>query len=151
MIHHSLTQDGKTVSWQAIRWWHMGLSGSKDPKSPNYNPYTARPDRDIGYHFGIELINDHYEILVGRELDEEGAHCVGMNARALGICFIGNFDLAEPPIEQWMVGVRFVRSLCRILMIPVVNVVGHRDFAPKTCPGKKFDLERFRREIASIK
>jgi N-acetyl-anhydromuramyl-L-alanine amidase AmpD len=73
-----------------------------------------------------------------------------MNERAIGICFIGNFDEAPPPTDQWAAGVLFVRSLCRILMIPITNVVPHRDFAPKTCPGKMFDIELFRRDLLNI-
>ncbi len=134
MIHHSLTQDGQTVSWQAIRRYHL----------------QEKKWRAIGYHFGIELVNDHYEILVGRELDQEGAHCVGMNQKAIGICFVGNFDMATPPADQWKAGVRFVRSLCRNLLIPIVSVVGHRDYAQKSCPGKLFDMGLFRRDVASI-
>ena len=134
ILHHSLTKDGQTVSWQAIRRYHMQEKGW----------------RDIGYHFGIELINDHHEILVGRDLDQDGAHCVGMNDRAIGICFVGNFDLAPPPADHWAAGVLFVRSLCRILMIPITNVVAHRDFAPKSCPGKLFDMELFRRNLLNI-
>jgi hypothetical protein len=159
MLHHSLTKDGQTVSWQAIRRYHMSwrIDGVIVTKA-EYDRRLAikdgkrfeSPYRAIGYHYGIELINDHYEILVGRELDQEGAHCVGMNTRAIGICFVGNFDEATPPPDQWKAGVRFVRSLCRNLLIPMVAVVAHRDYAQKSCPGKLFDIGLFRRDLASI-
>ncbi len=131
MLHHSLTEDGKTVSWQAIRKYHI----------------EEKKWDDIGYHFGIELINDTYEILMGRPLDQEGAHCIGMNERALGICLVGNFDLAPPPEKQWRAAIILVRGLSRLLNIPFTCVVAHRDYAPKTCPGRNFDLEKFRREL----
>src|SRR4030042_6986928 len=113
MVHHSLTKDGKTVSWQAIRKYHMGLIGSGNKNSPDFNPYLANPMRDIGYQFGIELINDHPEILIGRPLKEDGAHCPqqDMNKKAIGICFVGNFDEGPVPEEQWNAGVILVRSL----------------------------------------
>ena len=135
MLHHSLTKDGATVSWQAIRRYHMKDMGWDD----------------IGYHYGIELVNDHYEIFVGRPLDEQGAHCVGMNANAIGICFVGNFDEAPVPLDQWAAGTLFVKSLCRILLIPSVRVIAHRDYAPKSCPGKLFDMDLFRRDLVSMK
>jgi len=139
MLHHSLTEDGSTVSWQAIRRWHKGLH----PDSP----YRSKPMIDIGYHFGIELINDEYEILVGRDLGQAGAHCVGMNHKAIGICFVGNFDLAPVPDGQWEKGLQLVSGLVKSLDIPLVNIVGHRDYAPKGCPGKMFSLEKFRQDL----
>ena len=132
MLHHSLTKDGVTVSWQAIRKYHKETMGWKDN----------------GYHFGIELINDQHEILIGRLLDQKGAHCVGMNDKAIGICFIGNFDEAQVPPEQWKKGIELVRSLLKLLDIPIRYVVAHRDYAPKTCPGKLFDMDLFRKELA---
>jgi len=45
--HHSLTKDSGSVSWGAIRKWHMGLIGGED------NYYTNHPMIDIGYHFGL--------------------------------------------------------------------------------------------------
>jgi N-acetyl-anhydromuramyl-L-alanine amidase AmpD len=129
IIHHSLTEDGKTVSWGAIRDYHVKTNGW----------------RDIGYHFGIELVGDHYEILVGREATEEGAHCAdgGMNRCSLGICMIGNFDLAAPPDAQIQVLVRHVRSLMLQFGIPKENVKRHHDYSPKSCPGKLFPWTEF--------
>ena len=132
IIHHSLTKDGTTVSWQAIRRYHMIDLGWSD----------------IGYHFGIELVNGEYEALVGRDLNREGAHTVGMNSRGIGICFVGNFDVEDVPRAQWDRGIKLVRSYCQLLSIPVRNVQGHRDHAQKSCPGKRFDMDRFRKELA---
>ena len=134
ILHHSLTKDGETVSWQAIRNYHINKLGWKD----------------IGYHFGIELINNEYEIIVGRMLNETGAHCKeqGMNHKSLGICFIGNFDKKEPTVVQWYLGIQLVRSLCDVFNIPRKNVKGHRELATyKSCPGNMFDLEQFRKEL----
>jgi len=134
ILHHSLTADSKTVSWAAIRSYHMYDLG-----------WT-----NIGYHFGIELVGQKYEILTGRFITEEGAHCSQdkMNSRSVGICFVGNFDLMEPPIPQWDLGLSLVRSLMNILDVPREKVYGHREFAPyKSCPGKYFDLDLFRRSL----
>jgi len=159
MIHHGATEDGRAFDWQATRRYQMSwrIDGVSVTKA-DYDRRLAIKDgkrfeppwRDIGYHFGNEKVNDRYEIIVGRNLDEEGAHCVGMNDRAIGFCFAGNFDLAPPPGEQWEIGIRFVRSLLKLLDIPIGSVVGHRDYAQKTCPGKLFDMDLFRRDLGRI-
>ena len=136
ILHHSLTKDSETVSWQAIRKYHI--------THPKYLW------RDIGYHFGIELINDRHEILVGRMMNDSGAHCRenGMNRQSFGICFIGNFDLEKPPREMWFMGLDIVRTLMSMFSIPRSNVRGHRHFAShKTCPGTFFNTTNFREQL----
>ena len=136
ILHHSLTKDSETVSWQAIRHYHIN-----DPKH-KYN--------DIGYHYGIELVNDQHEILVGRMPNQSGAHCkqMGMNRMSVGICFVGNFDDGKPLPEMWVMGLRFVRGLMDIYQIPRQNIKGHRELCDyKSCPGFYFDLNKFRSQL----
>ncbi|SHH05707.1 peptidoglycan recognition protein family protein [Tepidibacter thalassicus] len=120
IIHHSLTKDGKTVSWNAIRKYH---------KSKGW--------RDIGYHWGIELVGDEYEILKGRDENEVGAHTKGQNSSSIGICLVGNFDIDEPSKAQLYKLIELIRNIwCRYGQLPVYM---HNQFASyKTCPGKKF-------------
>lgn len=137
IVHHSLTKDSGTVSWQAIRDWHTGV-----------NPDSKYKWSDIGYHFGIELVNDHYEILAGRMLDTHGAHTRGANAVGIGICCVGNFDLAPPPEEQFKLAVKLTKSLMKVFKIPRGHVHGHNHFANwKSCPGTLFDMQKFKRSI----
>ncbi|MCK4718545.1 MAG: N-acetylmuramoyl-L-alanine amidase [Thermoplasmata archaeon] len=134
MMHHSLTADSGTVSWQAIRRYHK----------------QELKWRDIGYHYGIEDINGEYEILVGRLMSEHGAHCRQrkMNRRSIGICLVGNFDEDPPPDEQWGRAVQLVRSLQEVLRIPREHVHGHREFVGyKSCPGRSFSMQEFRDEL----
>lgn len=134
ILHHSFTQDGQTVSWGAIRRYHTQELGW----------------RDIGYHYGIELVGGNYEILIGRMMNETGAHCKqeGMNNKSLGICFVGNFDEDLIPGDQWVVGIKLVASLCEVLNMSVEKIYGHRDFADyKSCPGNNFDLNLFRSAV----
>lgn len=131
IIHHSLTKDGQTVSWGAIRRYHTIEKGWED----------------IGYHFGLELVGTQYEILIGRMMNVVGAHTKGYNTGSLGVCFIGNFDLTMVSIEQWELGIRLVSSLCEVLSIKIDQVYGHKDFANKSCPGLNFDLRRFKKEV----
>lgn len=158
ILHHSLTKDSKTVSWDAIRRYHTSykykgriLTKAKAliMKSEGIKGIIS-PWRAIGYHLGLELINDRHEILMGRMMNETGAHCrqSRMNHRSLGICFIGNFDLYLPLKEQWNLGLRLVSSLMDIFKIPRDKVLGHNHFAKyKTCPGKLFDVDEFVRQL----
>lgn len=136
VIHHSLTKDQKVVDWPAIRRYHKEELG-----------YI-----DVGYPFGIEGIYRQgfgtvYEILVGRQLNQTGAHCkqAGMNRKGIGICMIGNFDVVPPPDDQLEKLISLVRALMSVFKIPKKNVKRHSDFAPyKTCPGKAFPWDKFK-------
>jgi N-acetylmuramoyl-L-alanine amidase len=134
ILHHSATKDTGTVSWNAIRRYHI-----------NECKWTS-----IGYHMGVEYITDpgdpkgSYEILIGRTLDEVGAHTTGQNINSIGICFVGDFDTAPPDPEQWQAGLKLVRWLCKQFNIPKSEIHGHREYANKTCPGKMFDIEKFK-------
>jgi N-acetyl-anhydromuramyl-L-alanine amidase AmpD len=135
IIHHSATADSDSSSWNAIREYHIGLGWN-----------------DIGYHFGIEKIDGKYNVLVGRMLDEVGAHCkqARMNSRSIGICCVGMFDEVAPSHELLAVLRRLVLSLMRVFDISVVNVRGHNDYAPKSCPGKMFDMNLFRKSLVEL-
>jgi len=136
IIHHSATKDSGTVSWNAIRRYHI-----------NECKWS-----DIGYHFGIEWVEDalhlgHFEILMGRSPDKDGAHTTGQNTEALGICLIGNFDIEPVPLGQWMRAIVLVKWLLKEYKLSTDCIYGHRDFSNKSCPGKKFNLASFRREV----
>lgn len=134
ILHHSLTKDSETVSWQAIRKYHVGELGWSD----------------IGYHFGIELINERYEIICGRPMNAVGAHCYqeGMNRKSIGICMVGNFDEIEPNVKQMAALKNLLKALMEVAGIPKENIHMHREFAQyKSCPGTKFPFEAL---IASL-
>lgn len=128
IIHHSATKDGPTVSWAAIRKYHMEFMGMSD----------------IGYHFGCELMPDgKYHILTGRPLNQSGAHCKdeGMNKKSLGFCFIGNYDEIEPTSAMLTKAAQYISGLMSVFNIIPANVRAHRDYATyKSCPGRRFDM-----------
>jgi hypothetical protein len=132
VIHCSATADTGTFSWSAIREFHVEERG-----------WT-----DIGYHLGIEYFGDHYEVMAGRPIDKDGAHCrhADMNRHALGVCFVGNYDAEPPPLEMLQTMARHLRPLMEALGIPADgdHVHAHRDFNPgKTCPGLAFPITDF--------
>lgn len=131
VIHHSLTKDGKTLSWPAIRRYHK----------------NEKKWSDIGYHIGVERYGTTYEVLVGRPWTQRGAHAPGRNHDSLGICLVGDFSKAKPPAAQWHATFRLVRWLMDIYRIPAARVLGHREVTKgRSCPGV-FDMDRFREAL----
>lgn len=132
MIHHSLTKDSGTVSWGAIDRYHTENLGMDE----------------IGYHFGLELVGEYHRICVGRTLAKHGAHCPPMNRKAIGVCVVGNYDITKVKFEQYW----WLAILCRWLIsefkIPLENIVEHKDYASKSCPGKLFDIDKLKKQIA---
>lgn len=144
IIHHSLTSDGQTVNWQAIRSWHTG----QHPQSPYQGDKAWR---DIGYHWGVELVNKEYEVLMGRPMDQDGAHTLGMNDRGIGICCVGNYDVEMPPQGMLDKLVQLCSWLTKVYLIPVKNIDGHRAYSHKTCPGMKFNIDLLRSMVEVYK
>jgi len=145
VIHHSLTKDGLVVDWESIRRYHIEANG-----------WHA-----IGYHFGIEKRGGELVLQEGRKVGEAGAHCreANMNARSIGVCVVGNFDVQPPELRK----LYFLRDLCFALMvnyrIPAQNVIGHRDAGfmagydwtrgqYKSCPGRLFPMDTLRDLLA---
>jgi N-acetylmuramoyl-L-alanine amidase len=120
IIHHSFTKDSQTVSWGAIRKYHTGMLGWAE----------------VGYQWGLELIGDHYEILMGRPSNVTGAHTIGQNDQSIGICVVGNYDI-DPVTDGIKDALHKLLSwLIVIYNISNHSIFGHCEFAPKTCPGK---------------
>ena len=139
VIHHSLSKDGNLSNWNAIRKYHTQTLGWDD----------------VGYHWGIEKIGSSYEILMGRSMNKRGAHCIdlGMNRVGIGVCLIGNYDVAEPPGEAKTKLIELCLWLIDMYKISICDVLGHREVQAlagireedrKTCPGRLFPLEQFR-------
>lgn len=130
VIHHSLTADSGTLSWQAIRRHHTDPAG----------PYKGR---DVLYHAGVELVNGEYEALLGRPLDWSGGHTVGVNKTHLGLLFVGNYDLAPPPDAMLEVACeRVIRPWMKAFSIPATQIEPHHAYAHKSCPGTQFRMDR---------
>jgi len=138
IIHHSATRDSGTVSWGAIRRYHIETLGWKD----------------IGYHIGIELVKSgsesYYEALFGRDWSKSGAHTRGENHDSLGICFVGNYDLVKPTDAMLKVGTKIIKLWMRLYDIDIDHIFTHRYFADyKSCPGNLFEINRLKQFIAS--
>ena len=128
LIHHSLTKDGNLVDWATIDHYHRTQMGMVC----------------IGYNFGIERIGGKLIFHCGRPLNMLGAHCRGMNDKAIGFLFTGNFDLAPPDEETLLFSIPFLKAIMYAFQIPPEHIKGHRSYAIKTCPGKLFPLDKLR-------
>ena len=127
-LHHSLSTDGDTLNWRAIRKYHMGKG---------YD--------DVGYHFGIEKVKGEVEVLVGRPLYSSGAHTLGSNKDTIGICIVGNYNVND--LERCIVDklIQLCAGLCYSLDIPFDEVMGHKERDKRrTCPGDFFNLSEIR-------
>lgn len=136
------------MSWGAIRNYHLSLGWT-----------------DIGYHAGVELVSimveesdayrifghsGAYEILMGRMWDRPGAHTIGRNYDALGICFIGNYDLIAPPEPMLIAGAKLIALWMKLFNILPQMVYPHSAFVDKSCPGKMFPLGTLMDKVESF-
>ena len=116
VIHHVGNTD-KNVNSAAIHRWHLknGWAG-------------------IGYHY---VIRKDGTIERGRPLHTVGAHCYNQNEHTVGICVIGNFELARPTHEQFRSTEELIGSICRLYQInpDIKTVRGHKDYNRTDCPG----------------
>jgi len=126
LIIHTAAYEGN-IEWSDIDQWHRD-----------------RGWREGGYHY---FINYDGSIEKGRDEDEVGAHCVdmNMNTKSIGICMEGHGDKEVWTNEQWESLEALARKEMDEYDIPIENVLGHRETgAPKTCPGRKIDMDDVR-------
>jgi hypothetical protein len=127
IIHHSATKDGLVLKdWDAIRKYHIETNGWLD----------------VGYHYGVESVDNQYQIMYGRPTLEEGAHCLGQNDSSIGICMLGDFTYTPPTEAQYQTAVDLIKDI----IYPVFGelpVYRHDDFYATSCPGK-LDVQHIR-------
>jgi N-acetyl-anhydromuramyl-L-alanine amidase AmpD len=103
------------------------------------------PDYKCDYHF---IIGYAGEVFKAQPIEQSAWHCTNYQANlaSVGICFLGNFENIEMPIEQFNAGVELIKSLMKQYNIPLKNILRHRDVVSDIshtansteCPGKNF-------------
>lgn len=97
--------------------------------------HKARGFRTIGYHYVVRLDG---RVEKGRPEDEIGAHCLGQNARSIGVCYVGGIDSGslQPKDTRTAAQRTALRRLVTELRqrYPGATVHGHNEFAAKACP-----------------
>ncbi len=117
IVHCTATKARRSVSVAEIRQWHR-----------------ARGFADIGYHYVIDIDGT---VSVGRHESRIGAHCLGHNARSVGVCYVGGLDADGRPCDTRTDAQKAsLRMLVGELLrrYPGATVHGHREFAAKACP-----------------
>lgn len=119
IVHCTATPEGRDVSVNTIRRWHVSDNGWSD----------------IGYHYVIALDGT---VNTGRPLERPGAHCAGHNARSIGVCYVGGLapDGHTPRDTRTPSQRRALLTLLRELKkkYPGAAIRGHRDYSYKACP-----------------
>lgn len=134
VIHCTATPDGREVTADEVRGWHMNDRGWSD----------------IGYHF---FIRRDGTLELGRDLDKDGfvleevgAHVKGYNLNSIAICWAGGAAGIDDRTPQQH---RTLESLVKLLheVFPAAQIMGHRDFpgVKKDCPS--FDVEAWLKQI----
>ena len=131
ILHCAATPEGKVFTAKDIDRMHR-----------------QRGFRKIGYHYVIDLDG---KVEKGRADNENGAHTIGHNSIALGICYIGGVakDGKTPKdtrTEQQKVALyELVNELMEKYNLTLDDVHGHYEFANKACPS--FKMETFKKEF----
>ena len=122
VVHCSATPEGRDVSTEEIRQWHLDRGWS-----------------DIGYHFVVEIDGP---VCDGRPVERAGAHASGHNANSIGVCYVGGVDSDMEPkdtrTEEQEDGL--VEILTKLKSdYPEARIIGHCDISEKACPS--FDAQ----------
>jgi len=134
ILHCSAGPDRKLEDWPSVISYHVNDRGWDD----------------VGYHYGIEWIDNEIVLHAGRPVWAVGAHCRanGMNHRAIGICIIGEFDVEPPRRTEWWAVADALAWLSLVHRIAPERVFGHSEHeAGKTCPGLMWDMDEMRAAV----
>lgn len=125
--------------WSDIGYNWVILNGLLVPKSARQEKLHM-PLLDGMIEVGRRIDGDSY--LVGAEV---GAHALGYNAKALGVCLIGVKTFTK---KQFYSLALLIEQIQKIWPVPNNMVLGHYDVAMKTCPN--FDVQRFMNDRYAI-
>lgn len=148
VIHHTDSADGPEPNTPGIRKYQMSYRVdwsvvSKEEfirrKSAGLGEHFEEPFRDIGYHCLIENLAGSFEAVMGRAWDDNGAHTLFYNHKALGCVIIGDFNEKPPVLAQYQAAAKIIKLWMRLFCLEPGDVKKHSDLNDTDCPGNAFD------------
>jgi len=136
IVHHTGGTDANPLAdtshhtFKIVDAWHRTLGWEK-----------------IGYHYFIEKDG---KVTQGRDDNYHGAHTKGYNEKSIGICLAGNFDATLPTDKQTEKLRELLQRLSDKYKIPKEKIFPHREFATKTCYGRRLSDEWARDLIKKV-
>jgi len=128
-LHH--TWKPTVESWRGMQTM-LAMKGYyeqqrwKDARGQEYEGWTAGPHIFVAPD-GIWLFS---------ALREDGVGVAGHNYHSRHVEMVGNYDLARPEGEVLRLTVITLALLCGCMGLEAEEILFHRDFSTKTCPGK---------------
>lgn len=121
----------------------FAVEGEKQFETVNIahkNRWGGKTKSSLGYYGGYHyLVERDGEVKKFREESEIGAHNdkQGMNLKAIGICFAGNFSIQDMPAEQAKAGLELIKDIMRRNGVTDENIKAHRAYKSTQCWGMK--------------
>ena len=144
VLHHSATEPRLNANDNTGAELVKAICAYHKKKNALDKNYTC------DYHY---LVGPTGEVFSGQPEELPGWHSTNyqMNTESLGVCFLGNFEKVEMPIEQFNTGVFLIKKLMEKYKLSLKNVIRHMDvvsdLTKKTnstqCPGKNFPYIHF--------
>lgn len=142
--------DHEAIEWQGALIHHSATAPTITAKSIRDYHVKERGWLDVGYHGLIEMdARGGWHFVAGRELSMAGSHCPGKNQTHLGLCLIGNFANATPPIAQLEVAAEILAEWCVAFDFDPGEIYPHFAFRKTECPGT-VDILGLRERVARL-
>lgn len=131
---------------------HSAVSYERNPDqfeaNNNYHKSQWNFKSSLDYYLGYNYeISKSGKLRQARQDGETTAACYQryMNdGRCIHICIDGHFDNEKPMPEQMNALKNILETKIKEYGVKRENIVFHRDYAPKTCPGMNIDLKIIR-------
>jgi len=157
VLHHTWRPDQSDYkglsTLQGIRRYHKNVRhwreiGANYYVAPTGEIWVGRP---LNYsNYAHALVSEPWSHVSSRARRLAYPDRRWFNRYALGIEMIADFDAesVEPTPTVLATAIQFIIKICQKWEFDEDSVIGHREVANKSCPGKKLSMEWVRDEVA---